>query len=366
MDKFKQIEALVNAIEKGSFARAALEQHITPAMLGRRVDALEKRLGVKLMHRSTRHLTLTEEGSVYLDHCRKLLAELDETEKVLSQGRNQVTGHLIVSAPAAFGRLHVAPHAPLFVGAHPNVRISFNLTDHVVDLVREGYDVGIRIGGVIDPNFVAVRLATNRRVVCGTPAYFAKHGIPQRLEDLAKHNCLAFNLQGGQQRGWYFQKNGKQVAVKVSGNLDCNDGELLHRWAMEGLGLGWRSTWEIQAQLESGDLITVLDEYALPQYDIMAVYPQQRHLPAKVRFFIDGLKAIYAQPGYWIRGTVPAWRTSEPATGARGKPRAPVKSAAKSANTSAITSATATATKTVAKPAAKARREVTTTREDNK
>jgi DNA-binding transcriptional LysR family regulator len=272
-------------------------------MLGRRIDALEKRLGVKLMHRTTRHLTLTEQGSVFLDHCRKLLGELDAAEQIISEGRHKATGHLIVSAPAAFGRKHVAPHAPAFVAANPEVQISFNLTDQVIDLVREGYDVGIRIGGVIDPNFVAVKLATNRRVVCGTPAYFERHGIPRTLEDLARHNCLAFNLQGGQQRGWYFQKNGKAVTVKVSGNLDCNDGELLHRWACEGLGLGWRSTWEIQAQLASGELMTVLDEYALLQYDIMAVYAQQRHLPAKVRFFIDALKSIYAQPGYWTQTT---------------------------------------------------------------
>lgn len=299
MDKLKQIEAFVDAVEKGSLARAALEQHITPAMLGRRIDALEKRLGVKLIHRTTRHLTLTEQGAVFLDHCRKLLTELDVAEKIISEGRHKATGHLIVSAPASFGRRHVAPHAPAFLAANPEVQISFNLTDQVVDLVREGYDVGIRIGGAIDPNFVAVKLANNRRVVCGTPAYFAKHGIPRKLEDLSQHNCLAFNLQGGQQRGWYFQKNGKPVTVKVKGNLDCNDGELLHRWALEGLGLGWRSTWEIQPQLETGELITVLDEYALPDYNIMAVYLQQRHLPAKVRFFIDALKTIYSQPGYW-------------------------------------------------------------------
>jgi len=208
---------------------------------------------------------------------------------------------LIVSAPAAYGRKHVAPHAPAFVKANPEVQISFNLTDRVVDLVREGYDLGIRIGGNIDPSFVAVKLASNRRVVCGTPDYFDRNGIPRTLEDLAQHNCLAFNLQGGQQRGWYFQDKGKSVIVKAAGNLDCNDGELLHHWACEGLGLAWRSTWEIQAQLASGELITVLDEYALPQYDIMAVYPQQRHLPAKTRFFIDALKAIYAQPGYWLQ-----------------------------------------------------------------
>jgi DNA-binding transcriptional LysR family regulator len=301
MDKLKQIEAFVDAVEKGSLARAAIGQNITPVMLGRRIDALEKRLGVKLMHRTTRHLTLTEQGSVFLDDCRKLLKELDFAENHISEGRHKATGHLIVSAPASFGRHHVAPHAPAFLAANPMVQISFNLTDQVIDLVREGYDVGIRIGGVIDPSFVAVKLATNRRLVCATPDYFERNGVPKTLEDLAHHNCLAFNLQGGQQRGWYFQKNGMPLTVKVDGNLHCNDGELLHRWACEGLGLAWRSTWEIQAQLASGSLITVLDEFALPDYDIKAVYLQQRHLPAKVRFFIDELKAIYSQPGYWTR-----------------------------------------------------------------
>ncbi|PYD87504.1 LysR family transcriptional regulator [Pseudomonas syringae pv. pisi] len=301
MDKVKQMWAFVDAVDKGSLARAALGQNITPVMLGRRIDALERRLGVKLLHRTTRHLTLTESGSVFLEHCRRLLADIDLAETIVSEGRDQASGHLIVSAPAAFGRLHVAPHAPAYLAANPNVQISFNLTDHVVDLVREGYELGIRIGGVLDPSFVAVRLATNRRVVCGTPDYFARCGVPRTLEELAQHNCLAFNLQGGQQRGWYFQKEGKPVTIKVNGNLDCNDGELLHRWASEGLGLAWRSTWEIQAQLAAGELVTVLDEFALPDYDIMAVYMQQRHLPARVRSFIDTLKTVYAQPGYWTR-----------------------------------------------------------------
>ena len=207
----------------------------------------------------------------------------------------------MVSAPAAFGRLHVAPHASAFLKANPEVKLSFNLTDRVVDLVREGYDMGLRIGGAIDPNFVAIKLATNQRVVCGTPAYFRKHGKPRTLDDLKQHNCLAFNLQGGQQRGWYFQQAGKTVTVRVEGNLDCNDGELLHRWVSEGMGLGWRSTWEIQSQLQRGELVTVLDEFALPEYDILAVYPQQRHLPAKVRFFIDHLRKIYARPHYWMK-----------------------------------------------------------------
>jgi DNA-binding transcriptional LysR family regulator len=302
MDKLKQIETFIEVAEKGSLARAGLSQKISPAMLGRRIDALEKRLGVKLMHRTTRHLTLTEEGMAYLDQCVRLMSELEKAEQQIGEGRHRATGHLVVSAPAAFGRKHVASHAPRFVKVNPEVRLSFNLTDQVVDLVREGYDLGIRIGGTIDPSFVAVKLASNRRVVCGTPDYFACHGVPQTLEDLARHNCLAFNLQGGQQRGWYFQKGGKPVTVKVTGNLDCNDGELLHSWGSEGLGLAWRSTWEIQPQLASGELITVLDEFALPDYDIMAVYPQQRHLPVRVRLFIDMLKDLYARPGYWLGG----------------------------------------------------------------
>lgn len=301
MDRFKQIETFVRVAEAGSLAAAALEEGVSPVILGRRIDALEKRLGVKLMYRSTRRLVVSEEGAAFLDRCRNLLAEWDQAENELAAGRRAVGGHLIVSAPAAFGRMHVAPHAPRFLADKPELQMSFNLTDRVVDLVREGYDLSIRIGGAVDPNFVAVKLAGNRRVVCGTPAYFRKHGRPKTLEDLPNHNCLAFNLQGGQNRGWYFRRNGKIVTVRVAGNLDCNDGELLHRWASEGLGLGWRSTWEIQRQLESGELETVLDDFELPDYDILAVYPQQRYVPARVRYFIDYLKEIFAQPDYWSR-----------------------------------------------------------------
>ncbi len=301
MNKLKEIEAFVAATEAGTLTAAALREGVTPVMMGRRIDALEKRLGVKLLHRSTRHLSVTQQGVVFLDHCRKLLADLQEAERLVSEGRRKVTGHLIVSAPAAFGRKHVARHASAFIAENPELRISFNLTDRVVDLVREGYDFGIRIGGAIDPSFVAIKLAANRRVVCASPSYLARRGRPETLDDLARHNCLAFNLQGGQQRGWYFQQGGKGVTIRVAGNLDCNDGELLHRWSLEGLGLAWRSTWEIQRELSSGELVTVLDDYALPHYDIMAVYPQQRHVPAKVRLFIEHLKTLYAQPDYWSR-----------------------------------------------------------------
>ena len=301
MDRFRQIETFVKVAEAGSLAAAALEEGVSPVILGRRIDALEKRLGVKLMYRSTRRLVVSEEGAAFLERCRGLLADWNQAEDELADGQRTVDGHLIVSAPAAFGRMHVAPHAPGFLVDKPALQMSFNLNDRVADLIREGYDLSIRIGGAVDQNFVAVKLADNRRVVCGTPAYFKKHGKPKSLDDLPRHNCLAFNLQGGQNRGWYFRRNGKLATVRVAGNLDCNDGELLHRWVSEGYGLGWRSTWEIQRQLATGELETVLDEFALPDYDILAVYPQQRYVPAKVRYFIDYLKKIYAQPDYWSR-----------------------------------------------------------------
>lgn len=303
MDRFKEITSLVEVVDKGSFAAAAIAEGVTPVVLGRRIDALEKRLGARLLHRSTRRMTLTEDGAVFVDYCRRVLAELDHAERAVSVGKDAAVGHLVVSAPAGFGRQHVAVHGPGFVDRHPQIKLSFNLTDRVVDLVREGYDLAIRIGGEIDPNYVAVKLAANRRVVCGTPAYFKRHGKPKTLDDLQQHNCLAFNLQGGQQSGWLFRKNGKPINIRVSGTLDCNDGELLHRWASEGLGLAWRSTWEIARQLNRRELTTALDEYALPAYDIFAVYPQHRHVPARVRLFIGYLKTIYAAPRYWSTPT---------------------------------------------------------------
>ena len=299
MDKFRELATFVDVADRGSFAAAAAEEGVTPAIIGRRIDALEKRLGARLLHRSTRRLTLTEDGGVFLEHCRRVLTDVEGAERAVSAARHTAIGHLVVSAPAGFGRRHVAPHGPAFIKAHLQVRLSFNLSDRVVDLSREGYDLAIRIGGALDPNCVAIKLAANRRVVCGTPAYFKRHGKPKTLDDLARHNCLAFNMQGGQQHGWLFRKSGRPINVRVAGNLDCSDGELLHRWAVEGLGLAWRSTWEIAAELERGELVTVLDDYALPAYDIHAVYAQHRHVPARLKLFVDYLKATYARPGYW-------------------------------------------------------------------
>ncbi|HUH40649.1 MAG TPA: LysR family transcriptional regulator [Castellaniella sp.] len=281
MSRYTEMRSFVLIAEKGSFAAAAQADSVTPVIMGRRLTALERRLGVQLMHRSTRGLVLTDLGERYLEQCQQLVQDIDAADASIAAGRSSLSGHLVVSAPASFGRQHVAPHAIAFRARYPELRLSFNFTDSVVDLVREGYDMAIRIGEVLDPNYVAVHLFPNRRVVCGTPEYFARHGMPRVPEDLVRHNCLAFNPQGGQHRGWTFMRDGKSCAVRVKGDLACNDGELLYDWVRQGLGIGWRSSWEIQRELKRGQLVTVLDEFALPAYDIQAVYPQQRTLAGR-------------------------------------------------------------------------------------
>lgn len=168
----------------------------------------------------------------------------------------------------------------------------------MVDLLGEGIDVAIRIAALSDSTMIGVKLADNKRVLVASPDYVRRHGAPASLDDLARHNCLAMSSEGSQ-RGWTFRQNGKNVTLKVSGNMECNDGEVLHDWALAGKGLAWRSMWEVGAALESGRLITVLDEFAAPGNDIYAVFAQRRHLPLRIRAFIDFLRRAYGQRDYW-------------------------------------------------------------------
>jgi DNA-binding transcriptional LysR family regulator len=299
MDRLLQIETFIAAVENASFTGAARELKVTPAMIGRRVDALEKRLRIKLLHRSTRRLTLTEDGRQYVQQCRRILVELNKIEDGVLKRHDHISGRLIVSAPASFGSKHVAVHAAAFLKKHPQVEISFHLTDQLVALTRDRYDLAIRVGRVTEPNCVAVRLASGRRVVAGSPAYLALHGIPQTPGDLARHRCLAFN-ENGERRPWQFIHKGRTIIVQVDGPLDCNDGNLLHQWALEGLGLQWRSLWEISDDLAAGRLVTVLDDFVSPESGVMAVYPLNKYVPQCVRHFVSHLRAIYRQKNYWM------------------------------------------------------------------
>jgi DNA-binding transcriptional LysR family regulator len=298
MDQFKQISTFVDVAAKGSLSAAARAEGIAPAMIGRRLDALEERLGVKLLQRTTRKIALTNEGIAFLEDCQKILADLENAESAVSERSARASGHLLISAPAGFGRQHVAPLIPSFLAQHRDVDVTLNLNDRVVDLIGEGIDVAIRIAALSDSSLIGVKLADNKRVVVASPAYLKRHGVPAALDDLVRHNCLAISSDGSQ-RGWTFRQNGKNVTLKVTGNMVCNDGAVLHDWALSGKGLAWRSMWEVGAAIESGELRTVLDEFAAPGNDIYAVFAQRRHLPLRIRAFVDFLRHAYAQPNYW-------------------------------------------------------------------
>ena len=298
MDIFKQIEAFVQVVTRGGLSAAADGLGVTPAMVGRRLDALEARLGVKLMQRTTRRMSLTFEGQAFLEDCQRILHELANAEASVSLGGVKASGHIRMTAPAGFGRRHVAPLLRSFLATHAEVTVNLDLADRLVDLVNESIDCAIRVGELSDSNLVSIRLAENRRLVVASPAYLARRGQPQTPDDLARHNCLSL----GEQRGWLFadrERPESSFTLKVAGNFECNDGAVLHEWALAGEGLAWRSLWEVGEDLAAGRLVPVLEDWATPPLGIYAVFPQRRYLPLRVRLLIDFLKNSYGNPDYW-------------------------------------------------------------------
>ena len=303
MDKLKQLETFVSVASRGSLTAAGLAEGVAPAIMGRRLDALEERLGVKLLVRTTRRITLTHEGSAFLEDCQRLLADLANAEASVSAGGVKASGHLRITAPAGFGRRHVAPLVPRFRELHPEVTVSLNLSDRLVDLTGEAVDCAVRVGDMPDSSLVSVRLADNRRLCVATPAYLQRHGRPLQPQDLNRFDCLTLSSDASQTRGWAFSvpkgEGTELVYLKAQGPLDCSDGQVLHDWCLRGLGIAWRSTWEVESEVAAGILVSVLDDFAAPPNGIYAVFAHAKHLPLWVRLWIDFLKHHYGQAGYW-------------------------------------------------------------------
>jgi DNA-binding transcriptional LysR family regulator len=301
VDKFKQIQTFTTVAAKGSLTAAAQTEGVAAAIIGRRLDALEERLGVKLMVRTTRRITLTHEGSAFLENCQRLLADLHNAEASVSAGGVKASGHLRISAPAGFGRKHVAPLVPLFRAQHKEVTVSLSLSDRVVDLAGEGFDCAVRVGDMPDSSLVSVRLADNRRLCVATPAYLKQRGAPSHPQDLHRHDCLMLSSDASQSRGWAFTVDGHVEHLRPGGPLDCSDGQVLHDWCVAGHGIAWRSTWEVASQIASGQLVAVLESFAAPPNGVYAVFPQRKHLPLRVRLWVDFLKHHYLQASFWQR-----------------------------------------------------------------
>ena len=304
MSKLKQLETFVAVATRGGLTAAAKAEGVAPAIVGRRLDALETRLGVKLLVRTTRRVSLTHEGGMFLGDCQRLLTDLANAEASVSEGGLKASGHLSLTAPAGFGRCHVAPLLPHFRRQHPEVTISLNLSDRVVDLAAEGFDCAVRVGEMPDSSLVSVRLADNRRLCVAAPTYLKRHGTPQHPHELTRFDCLTLSGEASQNRGWIFsmpQKTGVEVIhLKPGGPLSCSDGAVLFDWCLAGHGIAWRSTWEVQSEIASGALVAVLEDFAAPPNGIYAVYPQRKHLPLRVRLWVDYLKEHYARPGFWL------------------------------------------------------------------
>ena len=299
MDKLKQLETFVAVATKGSLTATALAEGVAPAVIGRRIDALEERLGVKLLVRTTRRISLTHEGSAFLEDCQRLLTDLTSAEASVSAGGVKASGHLRVTAPAGFGRRHVAPLVPRFIALHPDVSVSLNLSDRVVDIVNEGFDCAVRVGDLPDSSLISVRLADNRRQCVAAPSYLKRAGVPQHPSELARHECLTLSSDASQTRGWAFRVEGEVTHLRPHGRLDCSDGQVLHDWCLQGLGIAWRSTWEVASEIAAGRLQPLLEEYAAPPNGIFAVFTHARHLPLRVRLWIDFLKQTYGSAAYW-------------------------------------------------------------------
>ncbi len=304
MDKLKAFESFVSVATRGSLTAAAKAEGVAPAIMGRRLDALEAHLGVKLLVRTTRRISLTHEGSAFLEDCQRMLSDVANAEASVSAGGVKATGQLRITAPAGFGRRHVAPLVPRFRELHPDVRISLNLSDRVVDMAGEGYDCAVRVGDMPDSSLVSVRIADNRRLCVATPAYLQRHGTPRHPSELVQFDCLTLSSEASQVRGWAFripaEGGGHEVLhLKPGGPLDCSDGQVLHDWCLSGYGIAWRSTWEVEAEIAAGRLVEVLGEFAAPPNGIYVVFPQRKHLPLRVRLWIDYLKQQYARPAFW-------------------------------------------------------------------
>ena len=337
MDKLKQLESFVSVVARGSLTGAAKAEGVAPAVMGRRLDALEERLGVKLLVRTTRRISLTHEGSAFLEDCQRLLADLSDAEASVSAGGLKASGHLRITAPAGFGRRHVAPLVTRFRELHADVTLSLNLSDRVVDLAGEGFDCAVRVGDMPDSSLVSVRMADNRRLCVATPRYLQTRGTPKHPSELAKFDCLTLSSDASQTRGWAFRvprnaqgrqmegvladpgvprnAQGRQpegvladavadrdhelIHLKPGGPLDCSDGQVLHDWCLAGYGIAWRSTWEVESEIAAGLLVPVLEDFAAPPNGIYAVFPQRKHLPLRVRLWIDFLKQNYSQSAYW-------------------------------------------------------------------
>jgi LysR family transcriptional activator of dmlA len=288
-DPTSELTFFILLAKKGSLSAAARELDITPPAATKRLALMEQRLGVRLVNRTTRTISLTGEGELYLAHATRILADIREMEEQVTSGRGAPKGLLRVNATLGFGRTTIAPIISSFAQSYPEVEVQLQLTDRPIKLVEEAFDLGIRFGELPDTRLNARKIMSNRRFLCASPAYLKKAGQPRVPEDLLQHRCIIHRQNDDTHGVWRLTKGRRTEAVKVSGGLSSNDGDVVLNWALDGHGILMRSEWDLAKYLQSGRLQLVLPDYKLALADLFAYYPSRRNLPARVRTFIDYL-----------------------------------------------------------------------------
>jgi LysR family transcriptional regulator, transcriptional activator for dmlA len=283
----------------GSLSAAAQELGITTPAVSKHLAQMEGRIGVSLVNRTTRRMSLTPEGELYLEHARRILGDIEGMEEVLGVSKALPKGLLRVNATLGFGRSHVGPLISRFVRRFPQVEVQLQLSVNPPPLTEDSFDVCIRFGAPPDARVIARRIAPNRRLLCASPAYISKHGMPKVPNDLRRHNCIGIR-QGEEAYGvWRLAsgrgRNAAVEVVKTRGNLTTNDGEIAVNWALDGHGILMRAEWDIERHLRTGRLMQVLAQYYTPDADIHAVYPQRHQLAARVRAFVDFVALSFSQ-----------------------------------------------------------------------
>lgn len=300
MDRVGDLVLFMRVLDQGSISAAARSLDLSVAVASQRLKRLEHDLGVRLLHRTTRRLHPTPEGLALAEQGRPLVEDLEALTSGLRQGAADVGGTLRLTVSASFGRQYVSPLLAAFMARHPRVRLSVHLTDEMQDLISAGFDLAIRIGALNDSRLVARKLAVNRRVLCASPDYLRRYGMPKTPADLAKHECLILVGHAGRQDTWRLHDaQGELHSVRINGKLESTLGELLRDAALAGLGIARHSTWHVHDDLRAGRLKVVLPDYAIADTGIYAVMPQRRLVPLRVRAFVDFLAEQF--------GDVPPW-----------------------------------------------------------
>jgi len=284
------LEIFARVVTAGNMSAAGRELGLSPAVISKRIGHLERRLGVRLFQRTTRQIRLTETGEGFYQRIKDVIASIQEAEAFASQGNDSPSGILRICAPSSFARSHIAPYLGDFMLGHPELRIELGVSDDSVDVVGDGYDLAIRVGELEDSSLVAKKLASCRRVLCASPDYLARAGIPKSLADLDKFSCIS-TLD---HRVWALRGPEGQQTVRASGKLRTNSSDVVREAITGGAGIGFRSIWDIEAELVSGRLVVVLPEYReTPGVAIYAIYPCREFVPAKVRVFLEFLEQTY-------------------------------------------------------------------------